>query len=78
MRLEIVIPDTTRPDLAARIANLTRRLSARPELVDELTGEKEDPTPDYAASIAQIRQSTSRFNSPEEVDAYLAELRDEW
>jgi hypothetical protein len=78
MRLEINIPDSTRPDLKARLISLTKRLSARPELVDELVSEKTEAVPDYMASIAQIRQSPNRFKTPAEVDAFLADLRAEW
>ena len=78
MRLEIIIPDSTRPDLKARLTRLTQRLSDRPELLDELVSEKSDSAPDYMASISQIRHSPNRFKTPAEVDAFLADLRSEW
>ena len=78
MRLEIIIPDSTRPDVIARLTNLTERLSAKPELVNELVNEKAEPIPDYMASVALIRSSPNRFKTPEEVNAHIAELRAEW
>lgn len=77
MRLEIIIPDSTRPDVKSKLTSLTKRLSANPELVYDLT-EREEPIPDYMAAIEQIRQSPDRFKSAKEVDAYIAELRAEW
>jgi hypothetical protein len=78
MRLEIIIPDSTRPDLKARLTDLAKHLSARPELVDELVTEKAEAIPDYLAIMDQALQSANRFKSGEEVDRYIAELRAEW
>jgi len=77
MRLEIIIPDDTRPELKTKLTRLTKRLSANPELVNDLTEEAE-PIPDYMAAIAQIRQSPNCFQSKEEIDAHIADLRNEW
>jgi hypothetical protein len=62
MRLEIIIPDSTPPERKAKLANLTRRLSAQPELVDgidlmESTTDAEIQrrfTPEFVTSIAEI------------------------
>ncbi len=78
MRLETIIPDSTSPELKAKLTGLTQRLSAHPELVDEFVVEKSDALPDYMGIIDQIRQSPNRFKSAAEVDAYIAELRAEW
>ena len=78
MRLEINVPDSTRPDLKAQLASLTQRLSANPELVSELMTEKSEAIPDYMAAIEQIRQSPNRFKTKEEVEAHICELRAEW
>jgi len=78
MRLEIIIPDSTRPDVKSKLASLTKRLSAHPELVQDLVSEEAASIPDYMAGIALIRQSPNRFRTSEEVDAYLADLRAEW
>ena len=36
MRLEINIPDSTRPEVKAKLTALTQQLSQRPELVEEI------------------------------------------
>jgi hypothetical protein len=78
MRLEIIIPDSTRPDLKAKLSGLTKRLSAHPELVEELVTERPDAIPDYLGIMDQALKSPNRFKSGEEVDRYIAELRAEW
>lgn len=78
MRLEITIPDDTRPELKSKLTSLTERLSANPELIEELMTEKGEPIPDYMASVALIRSSPNCFKTPQEVDAYITELRNEW
>jgi hypothetical protein len=78
MRLEIIIPDSTRPDLKSKLASLTKRLSAHPELVDELVTEKAEAIPDYLSIMDQALESPNRFKSGAEVDAYISELRAEW
>lgn len=35
-------------------------------------------TPDYAGSLAKIRQSPNLFKTREEIDAYISDLRNEW
>lgn len=78
MRLEIIIPDDTRPDLKSKLASLTERLSAHPELVEELVSEPSEPIPDYLGIMNRALQSPNRFKSGAEVDAYLEALRAEW
>lgn len=78
MRLEIIIPDSTRQDLKTKLARLTKRLSADPALVDEIMTDKAEAVPDYAALIDQIRQSPNRFKSGADVDAHISKLRAEW
>lgn len=78
MRLEIIIPDDTRPELKHKLANLTKRLSDDPELVDSLVPTSEEELPDYLGILDQGRKSLSRSKSREEIDAALRELRSEW
>ena len=78
LRLEIIIPDSTLPDVQARLVSLSKRLSDRPELVNELVDERTEGMPDYQAAVDQIRQSPNRFKSSEEIDAYIRNLRAEW
>lgn len=78
MRLEIVIPDSTRPEVKRKLTNLAHRLSVNPEMVEELVPEAAETIPDYLGIIENIRNSPGRFKSAEEVDTYIAELRDEW
>jgi hypothetical protein len=78
MRLEIIVPDNTSPEVKRKLTRLSERLSDHPELVEDLVSEEADSIPDYMASIAQIRRSPNRFKTSEEVDAYIAGLRAEW
>ncbi|MDR3690907.1 MAG: hypothetical protein P4L46_16125 [Fimbriimonas sp.] len=88
MRLEIIIPDSTRPDLKAMLTSLTQRLSARPELVEEihLNGDDEDAaiqrmfTPERLAIIDAADADISAGNglTMEQLDARLAATRTEW
>lgn len=88
MRLEIIIPDSTRPDLKVRLTTLAGQLSARPELVEEirLDGDAEDAaiqamfTPERLAKIdaaqADIRAGNGR--TLEQLDQRLAATKAEW
>ena len=78
MRLEIITPDSTRPQIKASLTSLTQRLRAHPELVEDLVNEKAKVIPDYLGIMDQALLSPSRFKSGEEVDRYSAELRAEW
>jgi len=87
MRLEIIIPDSTRPDLKARLTSLTQRLSARPELVEEihLNGDEDAAiqrmfTPERLAIIDAADADISAGNglTMEQLDARLAATRTEW
>ena len=78
MRLEIVIPDSTAPELKARISNLTQRLTANPEWIKDFSTETPGAMPDYLAILDRAQASPNRFKSGEDVDAYLRELRSEW
>lgn len=77
MRFEINIADDrpeakilgTMRDPSAFVLDLVRRAGQTAKLSE---------APDYMASITKIRKSPSRFKTPAEVDAYLAELRAEW
>jgi hypothetical protein len=71
MRLEIIIPDSTRPDLKARLTVLTERLSIHPE-------QRTEVIPDYLAIMDQASSSPNRFKTGAEVDAYISELPAEW
>ena len=77
MRLEIIVPDSTRPDVKSKLTRLTKRLSAHPEMVEEFVSEKPGAIPDYLAIMDQALQSPNRFDSGAEVDAYISELRSE-
>ena len=78
MRLEIVIPDSTAPEVKARISNLTQLLTANPESIEDFSTEIPGAVPDYLAILDRAQASPNRFKSGEEVDAYLRELRSEW
>lgn len=85
MRLEIIIPDTTRPELKAKLASLTRRLSERPELVEELeTGEDEAIqrmfTPERLAHIARAKAEIDAGHglTLDQLDSELAANKAEW
>jgi len=86
MRLEIIIPDSTRPDLKSKLTSLTKRLSARPELIDEIHFDGDDEaiqrmfTPELLAKIAAAGADMAAGNhvTLEQVDARLAATRAEW
>ena len=88
MRLEIIIPDSTSPDLKARLTSLTERLSRRPELVEEIhfKGEAEDAaiqklfTPERLAKIdaAQAGIRGGKGRTLEQLDERLAATKAEW
>lgn len=78
MRLEIIVPDSTSQDVKRKLTNLTERLSAHPELADELVTETVAEIPVYLGVMDQALQSPNRFRSGAAVDAYLNELRSEW
>jgi hypothetical protein len=77
MRLEINIPDEL-PE--AKILGAIRNPSAFVLDLMRQNGNtlKPNPTPDYLAILAQARQSPNCFKTREEVDRYIAELRNEW
>jgi len=88
MRLEIIIPDSTRPDLKVMLTSLTQRLSAHPELVEEIhmTGDDEDATiqqmftPGLLSEIdaAGADLKAGNFRTQEQVDATLVAKRARW
>ena len=76
MRIEINIADE-RPE-----AKILSAISDPNAFVLDLVRQsgqiaKPSAIPDYAAAIAQIRQSPS-FKTKEEIDTYINELRAEW
>ena len=88
MRLEIVIPDSTAPELQAKLVALTLRLSARPELVREIefSGEDEDAaiqamfTPERMAKIKRSQEQIRDGNglTLDQMDTALSETKAEW
>ena len=85
MRLEIIIPDSTRPDVKARLTTLTQRLSERPELVDEI-GVYDDAaiqsmfTPERLAHIAKsdAEIDEGKFFTAEQVDEHFKQKHAAW
>jgi predicted transcriptional regulator len=88
MRLEIIIPDSTRPELKARLTSLTQELSAHPELVEDiyLNGEVDDAhiqrmfTPERLAHIekSDAEIDAGNFFTGEQVQAQLKQKHAEW
>jgi len=84
MRLEIIIPDSTRPELKARLTRLTERLSARPELAEEFAFEEDDFqamfTPDRLAHIdeALADVAAGRFHTAAQVEEIFARKEATW
>jgi hypothetical protein len=88
MRLEIIIPDNTRSDLIAKLTGLTQRLSAFPELVDEieLSEDTDDAsiqrlfTPKLLAEIeaADTEIDAGMFFTTEQVEEHFKQKSAEW
>ena len=88
MRFEIIVPDSTRPELQARFVALTRRLSEQPELVRtiRLDDSADDAavqamfTPELLAQIDEAGEDirAGNFRTQEQVDATLAAMRSRW
>jgi predicted transcriptional regulator len=87
MRLEINIPDSTRPDLKRRIADVAKRLSKSPELVEtfDLSGADDAAvqalfTPERLARIeaAKADIDAGNFLTLKQSEAALQVRRAEW
>jgi len=88
MRLEITIPDSTRQDLKEKLTSLMRRLSANPELVEDirLHGDAQDSviqglfTPERLVIIDTADADISAGNglTLDQLDARLAANRAAW
>jgi hypothetical protein len=88
MRLEIIIPDSTRPAVKSKLTSLFDQLRARPELVEEihLNGDAEDAaiqklfTPALLAEIDAAGADMKAGNrvSMTEVRERQAAIRAEW
>jgi predicted transcriptional regulator len=86
MRIELTIPDSTRPDLVARIVAITERLSRQPEFATEIeleTSEEAEAIRLTSEQIAFIRKGQAeieegKFLTSEQVKADLAAHRTEW
>jgi len=88
MRLEIIIPDNTRQDVKSKLANLTERLSAHPELVEEIhfSGDNEDATIQRMFTPALLEEidaadseiDTGAFFTAEQLDEHFKRKTAEW
>ena len=88
MRLEINIPDSTRPAVKARLTSLAQELNENPELVEEiyLNGDAEDAaiqkvfTPELLAEIdtAAAEARAGQTYTRKQVDEFLAENKAAW
>ena len=88
MRLEIIIPDSTRPEYKTKLAELSQQLSAHPELVADihLNGDDENAaiqamfTPERLAHIAKsdAEIDAGNFFTGEQVQAQLQQKHAEW
>ena len=87
MRFEINIPDSTRPELQAMFLTLTRRLSERPELVEEIDMHDDEDaaiqrmfTPERLAHIAKAEAEIEAgdFYTSEQVDDHLRAKHEAW
>jgi hypothetical protein len=87
MRLEINIPDSTRADIKVRLASLTRRLSAEPNLVEKIDLDGPDDaaiqamfTPERLAIIDAADEDIRAGNGLTlgQLDARLAANRAAW
>jgi predicted transcriptional regulator len=84
MRLEIIIPDSTRPELKAKLARLTQRLSDRPELVEEFDLEDDEIqamfTPERLDHIdkALADVAAGRFYTAAQVEEHFARKEASW
>lgn len=81
MRLEIVVPDSTTPDVVARLITLTKSLSADPDLVNSFV--LESPLSLNSEQLAVVRQSQSEMKAglgmtPDQVRASLEDQKAEW
>ena len=82
MRLEVTIPDSTRPELKARIADIARRLSDEPELANEIDLEHlGEPTPAWMLAELDLGLADldeGRAVGFEEYRSNMQENRDRW
>jgi hypothetical protein len=88
MRLEIIIPDDTRPAVKSKLTRLTKQLSANPELIEEIrfNGDSENAaiqrllTPERLAKIDAARADVRAGNGRtlEQLDERIAATRAEW
>jgi hypothetical protein len=88
MRLEINIPDSTRPEYKTKLATLTQQLSAHPELVADihLSGDAEDDdiqamfTPERLAIIdeALAEAKNGTFFTAAQVEEHFAQKENSW
>jgi predicted transcriptional regulator len=85
MRLEIIIPDSTRADVKARLTSLTQRLSEKPELVDEIELVDDAAvqamfTPDRLAHIdrALAEVEGGNFFTAAQVEEHFAQKATSW
>ena len=84
MRLEIIIPDSTREDVKTKVARLAQRLSDCPELIRDLKFEDDDIqamfTPERLAHIdrALAEVDAGRSYTASQVEDYFAEKERSW
>jgi len=85
MRLEIIIPDSTRPDIKARFVSLTQQLSAHPELIESIDlGEEEAIQRMFTAErLAHIDNAAAEIRagnclSSTQVREHFAEKESAW
>jgi len=88
MRLEIVVPDSTSPEVMARLTSLAEQLSANPELVEEIhfDGDAEDAaiqamfTPELLAEIeaADAEIDAGNFVTADQLDEHFKRKAAEW
>jgi len=85
MRLEIIIPDNTRPDLKARFVSLTERLTAKPELIEDIYIEDDEAiqrmfTPERLAHIDKAAAEVKAGNAltPAQVREHFARKESAW
>lgn len=87
MRLEIIIPDSTRPDLKARLTAVTQRLTEKPELVAEIVfADEEDAvlqrkfTPEVIAALHadDAEMDAGTFFSDEQVRNHFVQKQQAW
>jgi hypothetical protein len=82
MRFEVIVPDSTRPELKVLLADIVRRLSERPELAENIEfGDAPSETP--AWMLAEIDKGIvdlddGRKSTLADVEARLAQHRAQW